>query len=402
MKRCPTEDRWIAHVDLDAFFASCEQRDHPEYRGRPLVVGALPGHRGVVAAASYEARRFGIHSAMPVSEASRRCPHAVFVLPDAEKYRRISRQIFGILGGITPVVEVASIDEAYLDVSGLDRLFGPPEAIGLEIKRRILAGTRLTASVGMGPNRLIAKLGSAYRKPDGLTIVPPHEVGAFLAPMPVTNLRGVGRRAGNILTRLGIRTVGEVRTVPPAVLEQRLGKKAAASIRGQAFGIASDEVVPQHRRKGISKETTFESDVTDTALLHDALRRLAAEVAATARREALCGSVVTLKVRFRGFETHTRQRRLDAATHDERVILKTARQLLHDGTLPQRPVRLVGVGISAWMEAQTAQADLFAQPEREAKDRRLLMTIDSVTERFGEGKLQVGISRKAGVKDSGA
>jgi len=385
--------RWIAHMDLDAFFASCEQREQPEYKGRPVIVGALPGHRGVVAAASYEARKFGIHSAMPISEAHRRCPDAVYLRPDIDKYRQASRQVFQILETITPTVEAASIDEAYLDVSGLEKLTGTPEAIGRDIKRCILAETGLTASVGIGPNRLIAKLGSEYRKPDGLTVVPPDQVLDFLAPMPVSNLRGLGRQTEKIFTRLGIRTVVQLRAFPLSLLEQHLGKKAALSFHRQAVGIASDEIVPGRVRKSISKETTFETDARDHAVLRDTLRGLAADVARTARREGLSGSVVTLKIRFKGFETYTRQHKRPAPTQDERDILQMAWQLFLGGDLPNKPVRLIGVGISNWEEDQPAQADLFDQPEQRKDKQRVLKTIDDVTEKFGKGMLGVGMSR---------
>ncbi len=383
-------------MDLDAFFTSCEQREQPEYKGRPVIVGALPGHRGVVAAASYEARKFGIHSAMPISEAYRRCPDAVYLRPDIEKYRRVSRHVFQILETITPAVEAASIDEAYLDVSGLERLMGTPETIGREIKRLILAETGLSASVGIGPNRLIAKLGSEHRKPDGLTVVPPDQVLDFLAPMPVANLRGLGRQTQKIFSRLAIRTVAQLRAVPLQKLEEHLGEKAAASFHRQTFGIASDKVVPGRARKSISKETTFETDVRDHTVLHDTLRELAADVAKTARREGLSGSVVTLKIRFEGFETRTRQHKRSTLTNDQRDMLKTAWQLFLNGNLPKKPVRLIGVGISNWEEDKPAQADLFDQPEQREDTQRLLNTIDAVSEKFGKSMLQVGVSRKTG------
>ena len=383
-------------MDLDAFFASCEQLEHPEYRGLPVVVGARPGHRGVVAAASYEARRFGIHSAMPISEAFRRCPDAVFLRPDMEKYRRQSRQVFQILETLAPVVEAASIDEAYPDVSGLEKLLGTPAAIGHEIKQRILDGTGLTASVGIGPNRLIAKLGSEHRKPDGLTVVFPEQVLDFLAPMPVANLRGLGRQTQKVFSRLGISTVQQLRAFPLPLLEQHLGKKAAASFHRQAMGIASDQILPGQRRKSISKETTFETDIRDNTRLHDALRGLAADVARTARREGLSGAVVTLKIRFAGFETCTRQYTRTTPTCDEREMLKTAWQLFLDGKLPDKPVRLIGIGLSDWEEGQPTQADLFDQPEQQQDNKRLLATIDAVTEKFGKQLLQVGVPRKPG------
>lgn len=386
--------RWIAHVDLDAFYASCEQRDQPEYRGRPVVVGALPGGRGVVAAASYEARKFGIHSAMPISEAHRRCPDAVYLRPDMEKYRRASKAVFDVLEDITPLVEKASIDEAYLDVTGLEKIFGPPEAVGQEIRARIRAATRLTASVGIGPNRLIAKLGSEHRKPDGLTVVEPDAVLHFLAPMPVSNLRGVGKQTRKRFDRLGIKTVAELRKTPPAVLQKALGQKAAESFRRQALGMAFDQVVPHRQRKSISKERTFDTDLTAEDALHEQLRELAGGVARIARREGLAGQVVTLKIRYTGFETHTRQQKLPAATHDERVMLQTAWSLYSHGDLPHKPVRLIGIGLSDWADGESLQGDLFSPIDGQAGDEDLLRTIDRVTERYGTGKLQLGMRSK--------
>jgi DNA polymerase-4 len=382
--------RWIAHVDLDAFFASCEQLANPEYRGLPVVVGARPGHRGVVAAASYEAREYGIQSAMPISEAWRRCPDAVYLRPDMNRYRQMSRRVFDILATVTPVVEAASIDEAYLDISGLEGLFGPPRDVGREIRKRILTETGLTASVGIGPNRLIAKLGSESCKPDGLRVVMPDAVLDFIGPMPIANLRGLGKKKQQTVARLGVDTVAQLRAVPLAELERHLGRKAAASFRRQAFGEASDKVVPDRQRKSISKETTFGTDVTDEHVLHDTLRGLAAGVAATARRERLAGAIVTLKIRYEGFETHTRRVKLSSPTDDQRQILTTAWRLFHHSKLPVKPVRLIGVGISGWDSDELAQADLFDQPAAMQQDRALLRTIDDVTERFGSGKLQFG------------
>jgi len=384
--------RWIAHVDLDAFFASCEQRDEPAYRGRPVVVGALPGGRGVVAAASYEAREFGIHSAMPISEAYRRCPDAVYLRPDHAKYKLESQRVFDVLRDITPRVEAASIDEAYLDVSGLERLVGPPEKIGQVIKQNIRNETGLTASVGIGPNRLIAKLGSEHRKPDGLTVVPPHAVADFLAPMPVSNLRGVGRKTLPHFERLHIHTVAELRAASQATLEEEFGPSTAVKFLRQARGIASDEVVTDRQRKSISKERTFEKDLSDDRQLKDRLHELAAGVAHIARRENLSGRVVTLKIRYTGFETHTRQRKLPDATCDERVLLDAGWGLYQRGDLPKKPVRLIGIGLSDWSETGR-QDDLFAQLEATRPADRLLETIDAVNARFGGGKLKLGLRR---------
>ena len=386
--------RWVAHVDLDAFFASCEQRDNPEYRGRPVVVGAQPGNRGVVAAASYEAREFGIRSAMPISDAYRRCPDAVYLRPNMEKYLDASREVFAVLSTVTPVVEKASIDEAYLDVSGLEKLIGSPARIGADIRSRVEARTALTVSVGIGPNRLIAKLGSESCKPDGLRVIDANAVLDFMAPMPIGNLRGLGKQTQKSFSRLGIHTVADLRVFPQQRLIDALGARAAESFRRQAFGTGSSDIVPQRGRKSISKETTFGNDVTDPDRLHDTLLGLSAGVARTARNEDLAGSVVTLKIRFTGFETYTRQKKLSAATNDEREILRTAWRLFLDSKLPKKPVRLIGVGISQWEKNSAIQSDLFDQPAEHEQDQKLLETIDDVAAKFGTGKLQIGMARK--------
>ena len=379
------------HLDMDAFYASIEQRDRPELRGRPVVVGAQPGHRGVVATCSYEARRFGIRSAMPIAEAQRRCPDAVYLRPDMPRYAAESRKVMGLLSALSPLVEPVSIDEAYLDISGLDRLLGPPEAIGRQAKQAIADELGLGASVGIGPNRLIAKLASDHRKPDGLTLVEPGAVASFLAPLPVGRLRGVGVRTGERLERMGIRTVAQLRVCPAPLLARHLGRSAAEGLLCQAAGIASDRVGGSEGRKSISKETTFESDLLDEGRLHDVLLELAAEVGRRARQEDLAGQRVTLKIRFSGFETHTRQRRLDAATHSDREIFRTASALYREARQPGRGVRLLGVGLADWGDGGCGQMDLFAPRERTQREEELWRTLDRVAERFGSGKLRLGM-----------
>jgi DNA polymerase IV len=383
-------DTWVGHADVDAFYASVEQRDNPAYRGRPVVVGAQPGGRGVVAAASYEARTFGIRSAMPIDEAARRCPHAVFLRPDMARYARVSAEIFAVFASVTPVVEPVSIDEAYLDLGGLRRLFGPPDAIGHLVRERVREATGLTVSVGIGPNRLIAKLASEHGKPDGMCVVPPERVTAFLDPMPVGNLRGLGRQTQRVFDRLGIETVAQLRAMPRAYLVQHLGAQLADRFRAQAHGIASSAVTPSQRRKQVSAETTFATDVDDSSRLSGTLQTLAARVAATVRAEGLAGRTVTLKVRYAGFETHTRQRRLAAPTRDERELFRVARDLLNGPDLPRRPVRLVGVGLGDWADPGADQGDLFDGPRERARDDRLLQAIDRANARFGRGTLRIG------------
>ena len=322
MSTVPT--RWIMHLDMDAFYAAVEQRDNPALRGLPVVVGAQPGGRGVVATCSYEARRFGIHSAMPINEAHRRCPDAVYLRPRMAQYLAVARQIRAVMAACTPVVEPISIDEAFLDVSGLGHLVGPPEVIGQRIKAAIRAAVGLTASVGIAPNRLVAKIASDFGKPDGLVVVPPEQVLEFLGGQPVGVLRGVGNRTLPILKRLGLSTVADLRGLSLTLLQAHLGPRAAISLYQQARGIASDRVGERAARQSLSKETTFGIDVTDPGVLRDTLCALATEVAAAARQEGIAGRTVTLKIRFCGFETHTRQRQLPRHSDDARTLFAAA------------------------------------------------------------------------------
>lgn len=391
--------RWIMHLDMDAFYAAVEQRDDPMLRGRPVVVGAQPGGRGVVATCSYEARRFGIRSAMPISEAYRRCPQAAFVRPWMEHYTTVAGQIQEVMAAYSPLMEPASIDEAYLDVSGLELLIGPPEIIGRRIKADIRAAVGLTASAGLGPNRLVAKIASAFAKPDGLTVVPPEQVLDFLGAQPVDVLRGLGAKTLPKLASLGIHTVADLRRLSLEQLQALVGARAAISLHQQARGIASDRVGDGAGRKSLSKETTFATDVSDSRLLRATLAGLAAQVARLARAEGLAGQTVTLKIRFQGFETHSRQQRLDHPSQDDRTLFATAWSLYENAHLPRKPVRLIGLGISELGPPQAVQQDLFdGGPNRaldSARDRNLNATLDRVNARFGPGAL-----RRGGVRGS--
>jgi DNA polymerase-4 len=390
--------RLIMHVDLDAFYAAVEQRDHPLWRGLPVVVGAEPGRRGVVATCSYEARRYGVHSAMPISEAVRRLPpETVYVRPRMADYAHVSRQIMGVLATISPVVEQVSIDEAYLDVSGMEGLVGPPEVIARRTKAAIREAVGLTASVGIGPNRLIAKLASDFRKPDGLTVVPAEGVADFLDPMPLGVLRGVGSKTAPRLQRLGLATVADVRRIPLVELRQHLGARAGTELHLQAQGIADDRVYPASERKSISKETTFAEDVNDAAVLRDTLLWAAQEVGYLARHEGRAGSVVTLKIRFHGFETHTRSRTLNAPTADDTALHRAAWALFEAEVWAGKPVRLIGLGLSGWAADLGMQPDLFAaadMPEPHPRDSRLAETLDAIRRKFGSGYIQRGLSRR--------
>ncbi len=385
--------RWIMHLDMDAFFASVEQRDNPEYREKPVVVGAKPGRRGVVSTCSYEARKYGIHSAMPISEAYRRCPDAIYVRPEMARYVAVSEQVMLALVDISPVVEPVSIDEAYIDISGMERLIGEPEEIGRLTKQKIQEQVGLNCSVGIGPNRLIAKLASEYQKPDGLVVIRPEQIQTFLDPMPVSNLRGVGPKARQELERLGVFTVEQLKTYSLNVLQGYFGNKGGQYLYNQARGIASDQVGTKAGRQSISKETTFNEDVTDQRQLRECLRVLAAEVGHTARRKGLKGQVVTMKIRLEGFETHTQQRKIREATNADGTILNTAWELYQGSGFAGRSVRLIGLGISDWGKGEP-MGDLFDDPEEREREERLYATLDDVTEKFGEGKISLGLKKQ--------
>jgi len=335
---------------------------------------------------------------MPISEAVRRLPpQTVYVRPNMERYARVSRQIMGRLETLSPVVEKVSIDEAYLDVSGLERLVGPPEMIGQRAKAAIREAVGLTASVGIGPNRLIAKLASDFRKPDGLMVVPPDKVGGFLDPMPLSVLRGVGVKTAPRLEHMGLKTVGDVRRLSLEELRRQLGARAGTQVHLQARGIADDHVYPATERKSISKETTFAEDVTDPAVLKDTLHWAAQEVGYLARHENRKCLVVTLKIRFRPFETHTRSRTLAVPTASDVEIFRTAWTLFQAESWAGKPVRLLGLGLSRWEANAGVQRDLFDTnaPEPHREQDRLDETLDAIREKFGRGYIQRGLNRRS-------
>jgi DNA polymerase-4 len=386
--------RWIMHLDMDAFYTAVEQRDDPALRGRPVVVGALPGGRGVVATCSYEARSLGVRSAMPINEAYRRCPQAAFLRPRMGHYSAVAAQVRAGMRTYSPLVEPASIDEAYLDLSGLDRLMGPPEAIGRRIKADIRATVGLTASVGIGPNRLVAKIASDFAKPDGLTLVQPERVLDFLGAQPMEVLRGLGAKTLPKLRRQGIASVADLRRLSLERLQALVGPRAALSLYRQARGIASDRVGEGTARQSLSKETTFATDLSDPHRLRETLASLAAEVGREARREGLAGGIVTLKIRLQGFETHSRRQRLDRPSQDDRTLLATAWSLYERSRLTGKPVRLIGLGIADLGPPQPVQGDLFDRGPSRAldndRDRSLNATLDLVNARFGPGALRRG------------
>ncbi len=297
--------RAILHVDMDAFFASVEARERPELRGRPLIVGGTPQGRGVVAAASYEARRFGVHSAMPTATALRLCPKAVVLPPRHGLYSQVSRQIHAVFERYTPQIEPLSLDEAFLDVTGSLRLFGSAETIGREIKREIREELDLVASVGVAPNKFLAKLASDMNKPDGFFQFIPDRIAESLDPLPVTRLWGVGPASARQLERLGIRTVGQLRHYSRQLIARHLGR-GGEHLWELAHGIDERPVISEQEAKSVSNETTFANDIDDPASLRGWLSELAEQVGWRLRRQQLAGRTVTIKVRFKDFTTVTR------------------------------------------------------------------------------------------------
>lgn len=384
--RPPAPDEPILHVDMDAFYASVEVRRRPELAGRPLLVGGTGG-RGVVASASYEARARGIHSAMPMARALRMCPDAVVVGPDFALYGEVSAQIMAIFESVTPLVEPLSLDEAFLDVSGSVRLFGAPEEIGHEIRRRIRYELHLPASVGVAPNKFLAKLCSDKAKPDGLLHLHRADVAAYLAPLGVRDLWGVGAKTAERLDRFGIRTVGDLQQIPRDTLRRLVGEAGAAQLATLARGEDARTVTPHQGAKGISNEETFESDVDDPAVLRRELLRLSERVARRLRKAGLAGRTVTLKLRYASFQTVTRSRTLPHAIDDATRLYATACELLDGLRLQRVRVRLVGVGVT-----NLGPGDAARQLSLTADDRwqQVERAADAARDRFGEGLVTRG------------
>lgn len=355
--------RKIIHVDMDAFYASIEQRDDPALQGQPVVVGGAPEGRGVVAAASYEARTFGVRSAMPMRTALRLCPRAIRVDADFDRYRGASGQLHEILREHTDLVEPVALDEAYLDVTynKQDIPFGHRVArtIRTEIRQRL----RLTASAGVAPNKFLAKIASDLEKPDGLVTVMPKQVQAFLDPLPVARVPGVGKVTEQRLRSLDVETISQLRTIPEADLKAHFGRRGRYLHR-RARGLDDEPVTPEREPKQLSAETTFGTDVHDLPEMHAALRGLTDEVAGRLRRRGLSGRTVTLKIRYPDFETITRSVTGSLPVDTVAALLPTAVGLLGRSDAGRRGVRLLGVGVSGFGdEARGTQLDLFADPE---------------------------------------
>jgi DNA polymerase-4 len=394
----PFAARAILHVDMDAFYASVEQHDDPTLAGKPLIVGGTGG-RGVVAAASYEVRRFGVRSAMPMGRALQLCPQAICVRPRMARYQEVSRAVFAVFHEFTPLVQGLSLDEAYLDVTASQALKGVAIDIARQVKALVRARTGLTASVGVAPNRLVAKIASDLDKPDGLTIVTPDRIHAVLDPLPVKRLPGLGRKKGDEVLAAGIATLGALRAASDRELWPLFGRDSAR-MRERASGIDERSVNAEWEEKSISAEETFHEDVADVAHLQAELARLADKASARLRAKHLVAGCIAIKVRQHDFVTHTRQRALTPVTHDSRVIAQLAQQLLaawlaeHHGAR----IRLLGVGVSEL--AAAAQLDLFAATQA-AEATPLDAALDAIRGRFGGAALRRASSLSPGGAEDG-
>jgi len=381
-------ERVILHVDMDAFFAAVEQRDHPEYKGKPVIVGADPKDgkgRGVVSTCSYEAREFGVHSALPISQAYKLCPQGIYVYPNGKLYSQVSKEIFEIFYEFTDAVEPLSIDEAFLDVTGSQKLFGTGEEMAQQVKNRIVEKERITASVGVAPNKYLAKIASDLDKPDGLVVVDKNRIQEFLHPLDISRLWGAGIRTQENLRKLGIHTIGDLAVFPKDVLDDKFGKMGA-HFYNLAHGFDDRPVLAGEGVKSVSNEHTFGSDVGDPDQLRKTLLRLSEKVGYRMRQKILKGKTVHLKLRYSNFSTITRNKTLPEYTDSTQKLFETISALFLKNYQSGRSVRLLGVGLSGFGSGDTRQLSLFEQDTQ--KNSELDKLHDAITNRFGKKIVQ--------------
>ena len=375
--------RTILHIDMDAFYAAIEQLDNPALKGRPVIVGG--GMRGVVSTASYEARTFGVRSAMPIFQAKRLCTHGIFVPVRMERYQEVSARIMALLVLVTPAVEQVSVDEAYLDLTGTERLHGHPVRLARAIKEQMCRDTGLTCSIGLAPNKFLAKIASDWKKPDGLTVIEEDQIEGFLKDLPIDRLPGVGKKTIQALRSLGITRTGDLARFPGDVLIRKFGKFGGRLIE-LAQGVDPSEVVSQSDPKSISSEDTFPEDTDSLPLLRNYVAAQAGTVGRRLRKHRLKGRTVTLKLKYSNFHLITRSHTMETETESTKVIRDVALDLLRKEELISK-VRLVGVGVSHF-DHGAEQLHLF--PGSEEKQRRLDSAVDRVSERFGRDILKRG------------
>ena len=371
--------RAIIHIDLDAFFVAVECLDDPSLVGKPVIVGGRPEVRGVVASASYEARRFGVRSAMPTAEALRRCPQLIVISGHRTRYEEMSDRVMAILGDYTPLLEPISIDEAFLDVTGTEAHYGPTAQLARTLQDRIEAELKLSASLGVATNKLLAKVASDFRKPHGITVVPPGTEAAFLAPLPIRKLWGVGEVMARDLAGLNVTTVGDLAQVPREELIARFGAAAGDGLFRSSHGVDDSPVTPEHEAKSISREETFAHDIRDADALRRELLRLSDEVAWRLRKHNLQARTVNLKLRYGDFSTLTRQA-TPADPVDSGPVIYSHVLALFEKTWDRRPLRLVGVGASNLVQPGR-QLRLFEQEDR--RQAQLDAALDHIRARYG-------------------
>lgn len=376
----------IIHLDLDAFFASVEQRDNPAYRGKPLIVGGISGgkgnsNRGVVCAASYEARKYGIHAGMPIWEARQKCHKGIFIPSQMNKYVEASKKFFQICSTYTPLIEPLSIDELFLDVSGCESLFGSSETIGRKIKERIYQELGLRVSVGIAENKFLAKIATNLGKPDGFYIIPSKDIQKILYPLPVSSLWGIGKKTGELLNRFSIYRVEQLANMPDSILENLLGKNGK-KIKLLAQGIDENPVTPPYKAKSIGKETTFSTNITEKVVLVKELLKISQLVGYTARKKGYKGRTITLKIRFHNFITLNKSMTLENYTNIDDLIFKTVVMLLDKIKIKKEGVRLLGVKLSNLTSNNKAK-QLNLLEDKENKLEQLTRSLDKIREKFG-------------------
>jgi DNA polymerase-4 len=387
-------NKTIIHIDLDSFFVSVERVLNPELNGKPVVVGGKPDRRGVVATASYEARKFGLHSAMPLVTAARLCPHAIFIEGNFDRYREFSRKFMAILNDFSPFIEPGGLDEAYLNVTGFESLHGTIRQMAIAIKQRIKTELGLPASIGIASCKIVAKVASDYSKPDGLVEVPNGGEREFLAPLAVDKLPGVGKQTVKVLNSIGVRTTGDLARAPSYTLTERFGV-AGETMRRHANGIDDSQVMPPGEAKSISRETTFGEDTRDWSFLEATLWTQSEKVGADLRKQGKEARCVTLKLRYGDFSTITRSHTLPESLSTDKEIFDTGTMLLNKAlTVERQGVRLIGIGVSHLVEL-SRQTTLFTPSSRKLDE--LNKTIDRIRDRYGFGAIQTG--RAAMLKD---
>lgn len=374
----------ILHVDMDAFFAAIEQRDHPEYRGKPVIVGGSKESRGVVSTASYEARKFGVHSALPMAEAVRRCPDGIYLPVDMRKYRSVSRQIMQIFQQFTPEVEAISVDEAFLDVTGSQKLFGTAEEIGRKIKKQIQQELHLTASVGLSYNKFLAKLASDMDKPDGFYTILPEELEQKVWSLSIRRMMGVGSKTAQLLEQMGVNTIGKLARMDVGLLEHLLGKQGV-QMHELANGIDQRQVEPVRESKSVGRETTFPQDIRERYVLETILFTLTDDVCHTLRSSGLKGKTVSIKIRYPDFHVITRAVTLEHYTSSFEPVFAAVQSLMAQNYKDNTAVRLIGVTVSNLKKEEqiVEQQDLFVDAAATEKLNELNRVMDRINGKYG-------------------